>query len=216
MKKGAIFDMDGLMFDTEALWQQGWRMLAKKYGYEPSADFGREISGTSGEVMIGVVKKHYEGIDAEKFINEERAYVTGLLEEEVPVKEGLFVLLDFLKEHGVKMAVASSSRKEMILGNLRKAGCGEYFDAVISSTEVARAKPEPDVFLAAAKEIGLPAEECYVLEDSFGGVRAGHAAGAVTIMVPDQVQPTDEIRSLATGVYENLAKVAEAIKNGEI
>lgn len=216
MKKGAIFDMDGLMFDTEALWQQGWRMLAEKYGYEPSAEFGREISGTSGDVMIGVVKKHYPGIDVEKFIGEERAYVTGLLEDEVPVKEGLFVLLDFLKENGVKMAVASSSRREMILGNLRKAGCEGYFDAVVSSTEVERAKPEPDVFLAAAKEIGLPTDECYVLEDSFGGVRAGHAAGAVTIMVPDQVQPTEEIRALANGVFENLAKVAEVMKNGEI
>lgn len=216
MQKGAIFDMDGLMFDTEALWQQGWRMLAKKYGYEPSADFGREISGTSGEVMLGVVRKHYEGIDAEKFIKEERAYVTGLLEKDVPVKDGLFTLLDFLKRHGVKMAVASSSRREMIQGNLKKAGCEEYFAAVLSSTEVERAKPAPDVFLAAAKEIGLPPEDCYVLEDSFGGVRAGHAAGAVTIMVPDQVQPTDEIRGLADGVYENLAKVAEAIERGEI
>lgn len=216
MKQGAIFDMDGLMFDTEALWQENWRRLAVKYGYEPSADFGRDISGTSGETMLGVVRKYYPGIDAEQFITEERAAVEACLEQEVPLKKGLFILLELFREHGVRMAVASSSRREMIQGNLRKAGCEDYFSVVLSSTEVERAKPAPDVFLAAAKALSLPPEECYVFEDSFGGVCAGHAAGCVTVMIPDQLAPTEEIRSLADGVYEDLEQVAKAIEDGSL
>ncbi len=216
MKKGAIFDMDGLMFDTEALWQEGWRILAREFSYEPSPDFARDISGTSGEVMIGVVNKYYDGIDAEEFIKKERAYVEDKLAREVPIKEGLFTILDYFREHKVKMAVASSSRRQMIEDNLDKAGCRDYFDVVLSSTEVEKAKPAPDVFLAAAKELGLDPADCYVFEDSFGGIRAGHAAGCLTVMVPDQQQPTEEIRSLADGVYVTLTEVTEAIRRGEI
>ncbi|MBR1628031.1 MAG: HAD family phosphatase [Lachnospiraceae bacterium] len=216
MKKGAIFDMDGLMFATEGLWQEGWRMLAKKYGYEPSADFGRDISGTSGEVMEGVVRKYYPGIDVKAFILEERAYVEDCLEKEVPIKWGLFEILRLFKANGVKMAVASSSQAAMIERNLKKTKTDRYFNVVLSSTQVAHAKPAPDVFLMAAQELSLPPEDCYVFEDSFGGVRAGAAAGCTTIMIPDQVQPTEEIRALADAVFESLAHAAEAIEEGRI
>ena len=216
MKKGAIFDMDGLMFDTEAIWQEGWRVMAEKNGYEPSADFGRDISGTSGEVMRDVVRRYYPKVDVDAFIAEERVIVEERLSKEVPIKPGLFEILELFRRSGVKMAVASSSQPAMIRRNLQMTNTIAYFEVVLSSTEVARAKPEPDVFLKAAELLGLAPEDCYVFEDSFGGVRAGAAAKAATIMIPDQLQPTDEIRALTGGVFSSLAEAAEAIGREEL
>ena len=216
MKSGAIFDMDGLMFDTEAIWQEGWRLFAQKYGYEPSQEFGKNISGTSGEVMENVVRTYYPTVDPPTFIAEERAYVEKRLESGIPVKDGLYEILDFFKECGVKMAVASSSGIEMIESNLKKTKTDGYFDAVVSSRQVEHAKPKPDVFLLAAEKIGIDPTDCYVFEDSFGGVQAGHAAGAVMVMIPDQLQPTAEIRALTDGVFTTLAEAAGAIRRGEL
>lgn len=215
MKKGAIFDMDGLMFDTERLWQEGWRILAARYGYQPDDDFARDISGTTGEIMEGVIHRYYPGLDPSMFIREERAYVKSRLEEGVPVKPGLQELLELLQQKGLKMAVASSSRMEMIVENLRRTGMTDYFEAVVSGHQVRSAKPKPDIFVFAAGRIGLSPLDCYVLEDSFGGVRAGHASGAFTIMVPDQLQPTEEIRLLADCICVDLHEVAERIGQGD-
>ena len=174
-------------------------------------DFGREISGTSGAIMFGVIHRYYPGVDPEAFYHEEAAMVRGWLEEEVPVKPGLYEILAMFKEHGVKLAVASSSREEMIRRNLQVTDTEQYFDVVLSAKKVKRAKPEPDVFLKAAELLGYPPEQCYVFEDSFGGVRAGAAAGAHTYMIPDQVQPTEEIRGLVDGVFKDLHEAAQVL-----
>ena len=122
MKKGAIFDMDGLMFDTETLWQEGWRKLAGEYGYKPSSGFGRDISGTSGKLMLEVVNRYYPNVDAEEFIKKGTEYVEECLKKDVPLKPGLFTILNMFKNYDVKMAVASASGEDMIRQNLKKSG----------------------------------------------------------------------------------------------
>ncbi len=216
MKQGAIFDMDGLMFDTERLWQKGWRELARVNGYKPSLDFAREIMGTSGELMAKVIRKYYPSVDPGEFSNACRKKVEEALAVDVPVKEGLYDILNFFRDNKVQMAVASSSPIPMIKRNLASADVEEYFRVVVSSKEVARPKPEPDVFLEAAKRLGIAPEDCYVFEDSFGGIKAGVAAGCTTVMIPDQVPPTDEIEAMCAGIYENLHIAARAIYMGEV
>ncbi len=216
MKKGAIFDMDGLMFDTERLWQKGWRELARANGYKPSMEFARDVMGTSGELMWAVINKYYPSVDPKEFAAACRKKVAEALAVEVPVKEGLYEILNYFRDHNVKMAVASSSSVEMIKGNLVSADVQEYFSVIVSSSEVAKPKPEPDVFLEAAKRLDIAPEDCYVFEDSFGGVRAGAAAGCTTIMVPDQIPPTEEIAGICAGVYETLHFAVRAIYKGEV
>lgn len=216
MLPGAIFDMDGTMFDTEAIWQKNWRILAKKYGYEPSDDFGREVSGTSGDSMMHVIRKYYPKVVPQKFYEEERAMCYAEFEQGVPLKEGLFDILDLLRGQHVRMAVASSSPIDLIIRNLKSTGTESYFAAVVSSKMVTHAKPAPDVFLEAARRLYLPPERCYVFEDSFGGVRAGFDAGCTTVMIPDTVQPDDEIRSMASAVYTSLSEAAMRIADGSI
>lgn len=217
MKKAAIFDMDGLMFDTERLYQESWMALAAEFGQVPDPAFPTAVAGTAGEGMRRVIRSHYPDLDPERFIAACFQRVRSITQSHLPEKPGLRTLLELLKSRGVCMAVASSSQEDIILRNLHTAGVETYFDAVVSSTDpaVRDGKPAPDVFLYAAKKLGVEARECYVLEDSLNGIRAGHAAGALPIMVPDTMEPTEEIRAICR-VYPDLGAVAEAMAAGEL
>lgn len=216
MLKGAIFDMDGLLFDTQKIYDEEWPKTAVKFGQKPSSGLVAEIRGTNGVIMRGVVHKYYPNIDPQKYIDVTLDSVNEIEKTFVPKKPGADEILAFLKESGVELAVASSSLSDMVLHNLDLTDTRKYFDAVITGDLVKKTKPDPEIFLKAAQSLELPPEDCYVLEDSFSGVRAGHAARCRAIMVPDQVQPTDEIRALASGVYESLYAVMDAMKRGDI
>lgn len=203
MKKGAIFDMDGLLLDTERLYQESWVEMAKQFGQTPDPAFPPAVSGTSGEGMREVIRRYYPAVDAHAFQAGCMARVDGILDRQgPPVKPGARELLEYLRARGVKIAVASSSGRERISANLRAAGLERFFDAVVSGQQVERGKPEPDIFLLAAREIGCPPEDCYVFEDSINGVRAGMAAGCVTVMVPDLVPPPEGLA--VSGVCSSL------------
>lgn len=216
MKKAAIFDMDGLMFDTERIWKDSWNAIVPKYGYEPDPTFPKEVCGTSGEHMLNVIRKHFPGIDAEAFRAEVRAAVSAATIDSVPEKEGLHELVDFFKESGVKIAVASSSQLKKIEHFLRLSGLYEKFDYMISGESVARGKPAPDIFLMAASNIGVDPKDCYVLEDGMNGLMAGIAAGCATIMVIDFTEPNDYVRENCVGIYNSLLEVRDAALAGDI
>ena len=217
MKKGAIFDMDGLMFDTERLYKESWMILAEEFGQVPNPEFPVAVAGTAGETMRNVIHRYYPGVDAEAFMEACYQRVAGITAVSIPEKRGLRKILEGLKARGLKLAVASSSPKETIEHNLNTAGVRDYFDAVVSSIhpDIKDGKPAPDVFLFAAKQLGIPPEDCYVLEDSLNGIRAGYAAGAVSIMIPDTMEPTAEIRRLCH-VFPDLGAAMDAIEAGEL
>lgn len=188
--KGAIFDMDGLLLDTERLYQESWVEMAKQFGQTPVPAFPTAVSGSSGEGMRQIIRRYYPEVDAYAFQAGCIARVDSILDEQgPPVKPGARELLDYFRAQGIQTAVASSSGQERILSNLRMAELDGFFYAVISGQQVERGKPEPDIFLLAAKEISCAPEACYVFEDSVNGVRAGMAAGCTTVMVPDLVPP---------------------------
>jgi len=134
----------------------------------------------------------------------------------VPCKPGLKELLSTLEDLGMPRIVASSSPRNMIEMNLQTSGTARYFHDVVSGTEVARSKPAPDTFLLAAEKLHTDPKDCLVLEDSFNGVRAGRAAGCVTVMVPDLMQPTDEIRALYTCCCKDLLEVRVLLLAGKL
>mgnify|MGYP001103328570 CR=1 FL=1 len=188
--KGAIFDMDGLLLDTERLYQESWIEMAKRFGQTPDPAFPTAVSGSSGEGMRQIIRRYYPAVDPYAFQAGCIARVDGILDEQgPPVKPGARELLKYFRRQGVKTAVASSSGRERILSNLRMTELDRFFDAVVSGQQVERGKPEPDIFILAAKEIGCAPEDCYVFEDSVNGVRAGMTAGCATVMVPDLVPP---------------------------
>lgn len=213
MRTGAIFDMDGLLLDTERLYQESWVEMAKRFGQKPDPAFPTAVSGTSGEGMRAVIRKHYPAVDPYTFQAGCIARVDEILDKQgPPVKPGAGELLEYLGAQGVKLAVASSSGRERILSNLRAARLDRFFNAVVSGQQVERGKPEPDIFLFAAREIGCPPEDCYVFEDSVNGVRAGMAAGCVTVMVPDLAAPPKDLA--VSKVCSSLLEVKELLKAG--
>lgn len=209
--KGAIFDMDGLLFDTEHIYQETWNELAAENGVTLGADFVGDICGTSGAYMCRVIEKHYGVADGSIIMEECMKRVRQKLKVHVPKKPGAERIVKTFREKGVRLAVASSSYPEQIESNLILAGLREYFDEVVSGKEVEHGKPAPDIFLLAAERIGCAPETCYVFEDSENGIRAGKAAGCISIMVPDILTPSREIKEIADGIYESLDAFTEEV-----
>ncbi len=204
--------MDGLLFDTESLYRKGWTLAAADFGQEDCEEFKDAVCGTSGKIMEGVVHKYYPEVDVNAFIDYCLNFVHESLKVEVPQKDGVKDILEYGRRHNLKMAVASSSPKELIERNLKMTGLTDYFDALVSGQEVAKGKPEPDIFLLAASQLGLDPTDCYVFEDGFNGIHAGHRAGCKVIMIPDQNLPTEEIKKLCHGIFRNLSFAAEYLE----
>ena len=216
MKKGAIFDMDGLMFDTEAIWQKCWSDIADERKIVLEPQFRKDICGTSGKLMNSVIEKYYHVEDGAPIAADCKNRVHAALKEHVPEKPGVHEILSWLHDQGVKIAVASSSTQEQIHNNLHMTNTEKYINAVLSGTEIERGKPAPDLFLKAAEKIGIAPEDCYVFEDAYNGVRAGAASGARTIMIPDTQEPDDEMYELAFAICGSLLDALEEIQAGRI
>ncbi len=212
MLKGAIFDHDGLMFDTEKVWQANWKLVADEMNITLPEEFKKEICGSSGQHMLDVIQKYYHVEDGTSIRDRVRQGVFDDEAKHLDMKEGLLDILEMFKKHDVKMAVASSSQKEMIVRNLRNANVEDYFEVVVSGQEVEHGKPAPDIFLLAAERLGLDAKDCYVFEDAYNGVQAGVASKAKTIMIPDLVQPTEEIRNMVADVCTTLKEASDKIE----
>lgn len=208
---GAIFDMDGVLFDTERTYQETWHEIAAERGIELDGSFLKAITGTSGAHMYRVLEKYYQASDGSVLAEECMGRVRKKLSVHVPVKEGVRELLEFFKKKEMRIAVASSSLAPQIEANLQKAGIRNYFSEIVSGTEVEHGKPAPDIFLRAAERIGCMPQECFVFEDSENGVKAGYAAGCATIMVPDLIEPSPELRQYCSRICKDLVEAQEEV-----
>lgn len=209
---GAIFDMDGVLFDTERLYQVTWREVASEMGVTLPAEFTLAVSGAAKDGVVEAVRKYY-GTDApERVIGEVYQRMQKKQESLLPVKPGVPEILAFFREQNVKTAVASSTYHDQVVKNLERNGLADYFDEVVGGDEVTRAKPDPDIFLYAAERIGVDASDCYVFEDSFNGIRAAHAAKASAVMVIDLMEPDAEIRGLTDYVFSDMMEALEMLR----
>lgn len=213
MKKGAIFDMDGTLFDSEKIYQSAWLATAKDFGKDRGEELVKEVSGSSEANCRKMIHEFYPDVDVDKFFKQVVATAVKVFENDgVEMMKGVTEILTYFNEHGVKMAIASSSSIEVISRNIERADIKNFFSAVVSGESVEHGKPAPDIFLKAAEKINVPASDCYVFEDSFNGIRGAYAAGCVPVMIPDTVQPTDEIKKLCAAIYPSLTDALNAIK----
>ena len=210
--KGAIFDMDGVLFDTERLYQETWQELAEERDIKLENSFLRAISGTNGIHMKRVIEQYYRVTDGTAVMEECMNRMKRKLDINVPLKAGVYKILEYFQENGVRLAVASSSSAQQIESNLVRGGIRKYFAEIVSGEEVEHGKPSPDIFILAAEKIGCRPEECLVFEDSENGVTAGYRAGCFTIMIPDLIEPRDEIRAICSAIYPDFFKLCEEIE----
>ena len=207
--EGVIFDMDGLMLDTEPIYRSAWRYACSTLGYSLSDElFDRLIGRSEKDSEAIVVKEFGPDFPVRRFrdIYNERTDAT-IATTPVPLMDGITEILDFLKVRGLPRVVATSTKRERAMKLLESSGLKGWFDAVVTGDQVTKGKPEPEIFLSAAAAIGVPAARCVVLEDSEPGILAARAAGAIPMMVPGLKKPGEEIIRQAFGVYQSLHEV---------
>jgi len=208
--EAVILDMDGLMFDTERLAVEGWRMAGGEFGIEMPYDLVLSTVGTNTADTREILERGlgrkipFDEMRARRFV-----YLWDVIDREgVPVKKGLGGLLDLLEGRSVPAAVATSTERGKTEKLLRMSGLYDRFQVLVCGDEVARGKPAPDIFLAAAAGLDVQPGRCVVLEDSASGIRAAHAAGMIPLLVPDLREPPGEVVALARGVFASLDEAA--------
>ena len=217
MIKGVIFDMDGLMFDTERIWATLWEPALATLGLPYKEGLDVAARGSAGDSMRAVLRRFYgPGCDPDAIMEALHRQADTAFQAPPPKKPGLDELLDWLDAHQIPMVVASSSRKASILHHLDGWQMTGRFKAVISGQQVTASKPDPQIFLLAAQALGTAPAETLVLEDSYNGVRAGAAGGFVTVMVPDLSPATDEMRRLYTAECKDLHEVQRMLEEGKL
>lgn len=211
--KGVLFDMDGVVLDTEKLYTRFWIEAAVSLGYPMTREMAlgmRSLNRTMGEQKL----KEYLGENVDYHaIRQTRVQImeTFIKENGVEVKEGIFELLAFLKENNIKTAIATSSPLERAEKHLSQVGLFEKFDAVVSGHMVAQGKPAPDIYLYAAEKLGFLPQECLALEDSPAGILSAYRAGCVPILIPDQDKPNADIKKQVYAVAENLSVLRDKL-----
>ena len=218
--KAVLFDMDGLMVDTESLATEAFIHSAKKQGYDMTKEETLFVLGFTTKSIYEFWENYFKNSDVsgKQLVDDHYKYIENILFTTGPRKMPYIEeLLKYLKDSNYKVAVASSSNMNHIINNMEKTGLKKYIDEFSSGAEVENGKPAPDVFLLAAERLGVKPEECLVLEDSKAGVIAGSSAGAKVIMVPDMFSPDDECREKAYKIVGNLGEVISVLeeKNNE-
>lgn len=210
-----IFDMDGLMFDTERVFIMAWDYAGEKIGIGKAGYMVYKTLGMNIASSYKVWKEEFgDGYNQEELRKYTKEFLTNYYNEnKVPVKKGLYNLLDFLQKNDCKMAVASSSPRWEVEKHLKDAGIYEYFKGIICGDMVENSKPDPEIYLKACALLEANPSECYALEDSKNGLLAAHRAGCRPIMVPDLWQPDEDILKIIDGKYEDLDEVKVAFKS---
>ena len=225
--KAIIFDMDGVMFDTERLYEEAFAITAKKWGYESEVteEFIKSFKGKKKEVIKAMYKQLLDKIsiertgkefDANKHIKQVLDYLDNYIENNgMPIKNGLIELLQYARNNNIKVAIGTSEKFERVQFYLDKANIDkDIFDAIVCGDMVENGKPAPDIYLKACEEIDVKPENAIVCEDAQNGIIAAYRAGAKPVMIIDRIKPTDEIRSLLfVKPLSSLTQVQEIISN---
>lgn len=209
--EAAIFDMDGTLLDTESVFRTIVFEVCTELGFEMTDEVHMSMVGGSHERTSQLLIEAY-GVSFPYTLFDERCRF--IMRERshggVPVKAGARELVTELRERGIPTAVATSSRNPHAQHHLAAAGLFDLFDTIVTRDDVVHPKPHPEPYLTAARRLGIEPTRCLALEDSHAGVRAAHAAGMQTVMVPDLVHPSEEIRALGIAVMESLDHVRHA------
>ncbi|MBQ0079661.1 MAG: HAD family phosphatase [Eubacterium sp.] len=212
--KVIVFDMDGVIFDSERATLACWADVAVEYGLEEIEDTYMKTIGVTKEASRQIVLDAYgQDFDYDEFEAKTiDLYYDRYSGGRMPMKPGVNELLAFLAEDGWTIGLASSTRKSIVVSQLRDAGLLDYFTEIITGDMVERSKPNPDIYLAACSALGVAPADAYAVEDSFNGIRAAYSAGMKPIMVPDILGPDDEMHTKAVQIFEDLLQVRDYLQ----
>lgn len=213
MIKGIVFDMDGLMFDTERLSVRGWAFAGKQMGFDITEAMALKTLGLNIRDTERILRNVLgEGFDFSGAREIKVDYMTSYIERNgIPKKAGLTELLDYLTANHFKITVATSTERERAQYYFEKAGISKYFNKIVCGDMIEHGKPEPDIYLKASEILGVDPDECLALEDSPMGILSAYRAGVKPVMIPDLLQPDEKTSSLLYAKLSTLLDVIELL-----
>lgn len=206
-----IFDMDGVIFDTERMFLQAWRIIGDKYKISDVEESAIGCIGLSQEdSMALLLNKYGNDFPVEKYrqeiwnIVEYRMNTTG-----IPIKSGVKEILNYISNKKIPLGLASSTHTERVVASLKRAEIEHYFDVIVGGDMIEHSKPDPQIYLLACEKLKVEPKNAIAIEDSRNGILSAFRAGMNPIIVPDILQPDDEMLSMACEKFENLLQVKE-------
>ena len=214
MLKGVIFDMDGLMIDTECLYQKFWCQAANEYGFPMTKDHVLGIRSLAAKYAIPHLKEIFgENFDYYTVRKRRIELMNDYIEQNgITKKPGLDQLLEYLKSMDLKIAVATATDYQRTKMYLESIKVFHYFDKIVCGDMIKNGKPSPDIYLEASRQLELKPDECIALEDSPNGILSAYKAGCMPVMVPDLSQPDEETAKLLHAKCDSLSDVIDEIK----
>lgn len=216
MVKALLFDMDGLLFDTERIYEETWQLAKKQFGLVSDDKFRDQIRGgdpnNARKVLSKEFGENFPFEEVEKYRKEQ--FIKIVYDRGIDLKKGAIELLEYAKKNGIKCALATStvqSKLDHYFPNVKE-NVFDYFEVIINGSMVAHSKPNPEIFLLAANQLNVLPENCLVLEDSINGIKAAKNGNIPSIMICDLMQPTDEIKDYYLKVCNDLSEVIDVIK----
>lgn len=208
-----VFDMDGILFDTERISHESFKEIAAERGLPFEAQVLIDCIGKNRtDILAHLCECYGENFPAEEYLNLTVVRMHEKIERDgLPIMKGAVDLLDGLKAGGWHIGLASSSGRKMIAAHLTRAGLDGYFEQIIGGDMVEHSKPQPDIYVKACELLGSKPEKTIAIEDSPNGIRAAYGAGMKPIMVPDMIKPTAEISAMLYRECESLDEVREML-----
>jgi beta-phosphoglucomutase family hydrolase len=209
--EAVLFDMDGVIFDTENVYLEVWTKVFQKYGYEMTKDIYISVMGSGRKNVIKTFLNVYgQDLPIIQMYQEKDEKLEQVIEKgQVPIKVGVKKILIFLRENGYKVALVTSAKRDRAIKQLKMANIEEIFDVIVCGDEVTNSKPDPEIFLKAARKISVNPENCIVIEDSPAGIKSAYNAEMIGIHVEDLKKADEEMLKYCHKSFKNLLDVKE-------
>ena len=212
---GVIFDMDGVIFDSEVLWQRAFKLANKQFGLNFTEEYRQSCCGKDENLIRSELRQTHPSLDADEYRDFIVDNVSQTIEKSgAPLKDGFCELVRYLKQNGYKTALATSSAKQRAqkLFAKKNLDIDEIFDGTVFCEDVKVSKPNPEIFLKAAKKLSLAPGECIVLEDSLNGLLAARLGGCASVMVVDLIEPDESAKNSCLFIARGLNEVTDFLK----
>lgn len=212
---GIIFDMDGVIFDSEIIGLESWIKLGNRYGLKDVEYNAKKCIGRSTKDTMKILDEAYgDKVSIEKLYGEcKEVFQKIIAERGLPIKTGAKELLKWLSDNGVKVGLASSTSHDTVVKQLSDAGLIDYFQIIIGGDMIENSKPSPEIYLLACEKLGVNPKKTFAVEDSYNGILAAESAGMMPILVPDLIEPNEEMLEKSYRKFDSLAEFLGKLKS---